>query len=222
MPATLDREAIGRVRMPGALAVGAASGLVWGVVARAWMRLISDKPEFTWSGTLYIVGAATIVGLGTAVAAASRRNHWHPLHRRIATLLGAGSVVLLAAAAGAIVVPTVIIGGVALSRTTIPLSGRLGVLVPVALTALVTGGTEDLRGQVLFGVAGLLLVVGYRTRALMTILAFVPVASVVGSILFDDGSLPMWQRLAGTAIYPVLLVPLVIWFSRATAPITTE
>ena len=32
-----------------ALACGLLGGLVLGVAARAWMRLISEKHEFTWS-----------------------------------------------------------------------------------------------------------------------------------------------------------------------------
>ena len=42
---------------------GLALGAVWGVVARAWMRLVSTSPEFSWSGTLMLVGLSAIVGL---------------------------------------------------------------------------------------------------------------------------------------------------------------
>ena len=34
---------------------GLAGGLAWGVIPRLWMRFISTNPEFTWSGTLFIV-----------------------------------------------------------------------------------------------------------------------------------------------------------------------
>jgi hypothetical protein len=43
--------------------VGLALGAVWGVVARAWMRMVSTSPEFSWSGTLAIIGLSAIVGL---------------------------------------------------------------------------------------------------------------------------------------------------------------
>ena len=43
--------------------VGLALGAGWGVVARAWMRMVSTSPEFSWSGTLAIVGLSAIVGL---------------------------------------------------------------------------------------------------------------------------------------------------------------
>jgi hypothetical protein len=52
---------------------GAAAGLGWGVTARAWMRRISTEPGFTWSGTGYILGACTVIGLLLGVAKAGRR-----------------------------------------------------------------------------------------------------------------------------------------------------
>lgn len=39
------------------IAAGLFGGLALGVVARAWMRFISDGPEFTWSGTIFILAA---------------------------------------------------------------------------------------------------------------------------------------------------------------------
>jgi len=38
-------------------------GLAWGTTIRLWMRFISTDPEFTWSGTGYILGATTVAGL---------------------------------------------------------------------------------------------------------------------------------------------------------------
>ncbi|HSP27497.1 MAG TPA: hypothetical protein VLN74_03025, partial [Ilumatobacteraceae bacterium] len=42
--------------------IGPFAGAALGVVARWWMRLISDDPEFTWSGTIFIVLAFTVMG----------------------------------------------------------------------------------------------------------------------------------------------------------------
>jgi hypothetical protein len=36
------------------------TGLALGVIARFWMRWISTDPEFSWSGTIFIIGAFTI------------------------------------------------------------------------------------------------------------------------------------------------------------------
>ena len=63
----LERWAEGRGVMS-AMAIGLLVGAGWGVVARAWMRLISEHPEFTWSGTLYVVGAPAVIGAVVALA----------------------------------------------------------------------------------------------------------------------------------------------------------
>jgi hypothetical protein len=59
--------------MPRAAALGALAGAAWGVLARIWMRLISDDPEFSWAGTLTIIGAAALLGLGVGLVDAARR-----------------------------------------------------------------------------------------------------------------------------------------------------
>ncbi len=55
-----------RVLLRGA-ALGFALGATWGVLARVWMRLISTEPEFSWVGTLSIVGLAAVLGAGVGV-----------------------------------------------------------------------------------------------------------------------------------------------------------
>lgn len=60
-------------------AIGAAIGLAWGIVARVWMRLISTEPEFTWTGTLLIIGFATWLAMAISVVYHSRkagRSRW--------------------------------------------------------------------------------------------------------------------------------------------------
>lgn len=58
--------------IPRLAALGASAGVAWGVLARIWMRLISEDPEFTWAGTLGIVGLAAGLGAGVGVVAAAR------------------------------------------------------------------------------------------------------------------------------------------------------
>jgi len=75
------------------------------------MRFISDQPEFSWSGTGFIVGAATIAGtaLGLAWLRRSRGGRgWWRLWGLAVLSLGMG--------AGLIMIPTVIVGAVALGR----------------------------------------------------------------------------------------------------------
>jgi hypothetical protein len=90
---------------------GAALGLGWGVAARAWMRLITTDPGFSWSGTGYILGACTVIGLLLGAAEAGRRRgamRWWRATGASALLLGVG--------AGIIVVPTALLGGLAAGR----------------------------------------------------------------------------------------------------------
>ncbi len=104
---TLGPAAIRPPRLGLAL-TGASLGLGWGVAARAWMRLISTQPEFSWSGTGSIVGACTVVGLLLGAAEASRRRGGRRWRRATAA-----SALLLGVGAGIIVLPTALLGGLA-------------------------------------------------------------------------------------------------------------
>lgn len=113
MTHTTERDAVrwrDHIRSHPVLA-GAAAGLAWGIVARLWMRFISDHPEFSWSGTAFIVGAATIFGTAMGLAwlrrARGGRGWWR--------LLGL-TVLLLGMGAGSLMIPTVLLGAVALGR----------------------------------------------------------------------------------------------------------
>lgn len=118
---------------------GVVAGLTWGVAMRAWMRLISTDPEFSWAGTLFIIGASTVVGAVLGLARARRRRGgrgWWRLSLTSLVLLGAG---------GAVMWPTVVAWGAALGRRR-----------PGWLTApLVVGGAlvqiDVIRGSVLDG-----------------------------------------------------------------------
>ena len=96
-----------RLSRPQLVLAGAALGLTWGVLARLWMRLISTDPAFTWGGTIYILLAAMILGLGVGGAAAGRRSprRWA---RRVTRVLGGISLIFLSGAAGMIMVASVI------------------------------------------------------------------------------------------------------------------
>jgi hypothetical protein len=55
---------------------GAGLGLLWGVAARLWMRLISIHPEFSIFGTAAILIIATLFGAFAGLAFAARRRGW--------------------------------------------------------------------------------------------------------------------------------------------------
>ena len=106
---TTRPPSIGLVRGHPAL-TGALAGFLWGVSMRAWMRFISTNPEFSWSGTLFILGAATIVGTVLGFAW-HRRQHGGAGYWR----LSLGSLLLLGAG-GAVMWPAVVLGAIAIGR----------------------------------------------------------------------------------------------------------
>lgn len=98
------------VRGVRAAAFGVGLGILWGIAMRAWMRFISTDPEFSWAGTIFILGASAIAG---GLLAFSR-------HRR--SLGGIGwwrssfVALMLLGAGGAVMWPTVILGAIAIGR----------------------------------------------------------------------------------------------------------
>lgn len=56
-----------------ALGRGALAGVAWGLLARSFMRLFATDPEFTWSGTLAIVGFSAAFWSGVALVGQARR-----------------------------------------------------------------------------------------------------------------------------------------------------
>jgi hypothetical protein len=109
---------------------GALGGLAWGILMRLWMRFISTDPEFSWSGTSYILGASLLAGLGLGLAyhlsRKARRGWW-----RVFGL----PVILLGGGAGMIMLPGVVLGAVAFGRRDWPRRVR------IALWIVAAGGT---------------------------------------------------------------------------------
>lgn len=91
---------------------GFVLGAAWGLAARVWMRLISTDPGFSWSGTMLIVTAAAVGGLGLGLVSGARaagRSWWW----RTAALL---AFPIVAAPQGILVfTPAFLLGGLALS-----------------------------------------------------------------------------------------------------------
>lgn len=111
--------------------VGLLLGAAWGVAARVWMRLISDQPEFSWAGTLFIIGLAALFGASTVAAATALRQGRSGWWRLLAT-----PGLLLFASQGIALLPGFLVASVGLSRRSRVghVVAALGVLVvPVLL-----------------------------------------------------------------------------------------
>lgn len=142
------------------LAAGLFGGAALGVAARAWMRLISDDPEFSWAGTLFIIGGFTMFGTLQSIVAAARgrvRRRWLLVVIRV---IGIAAMMPLFVAAGAIMFPTVIGAGLARARTDWPRWSRLVcVVVSIGPLGLVASKLVGDFGWSLQSAAGFLIMV---------------------------------------------------------------
>lgn len=103
-------------------------GLVLGIVARLWMRWISTDPEFSWSGTIFIVLGFAIFTTNQATVFVLRKK---TKSRRVTSIIrGAGVLFSLPifAAAGAIMFPTVALASIAVWQKTMDKKVRLALL----------------------------------------------------------------------------------------------
>jgi hypothetical protein len=103
------------MRQARVIVMGTIGGFSLGIAARAWMRFISDDPEFSWSGTVFIVLGFTIFGLAQSIGrlTSTSRRRWVPTVGRAIGIVG---LLPLFVAAGGIMMPTVVAGGFAAAR----------------------------------------------------------------------------------------------------------
>jgi hypothetical protein len=109
-------------------------GALFGVVLRLWMRFVSTEPEFSWSGSVYIVGVFAILGLMAGLVGMARsRGGKGLLGTRIA-----GSVLALGCfmAAGAAMFPTIVPASLGVARTDWPRALRGGLIIFGATVAV--------------------------------------------------------------------------------------
>ena len=118
------------------VAAGLAAGVVWGVVARGFMRLLTTDPAFSWSGTLFILGLSAVAGLAWGLVRGARRTGRSPWWRLAALpmlllFFGPGIVLL----PGALGVAAVLRGGPVLRV----LGALLASLTPIAVVMEASG-----------------------------------------------------------------------------------
>jgi hypothetical protein len=112
---------------------GLGLGILWGGTARAFMRLLADDPEFSWSGTLFILGIGAVAGAAVGLVHGARvrgRSRWWRLAALPALLVFFGQ--------GALLLPSsvgmaVVLRGGTLAR---PVGAALVAVSPVALVLL--------------------------------------------------------------------------------------
>lgn len=190
--------------------LGMLWGLGWGITARAWMRLISPDPEFTWSGTLFILGVAAVVGTLLGLAAAGRTG----AHPRLARGLGAFAVLPLGAGAGVVMLPPILAGAFALPGSVPPRRTRLLILGLPCLGLLLIGLDGPGLGWLGAGTA-LLIACGVWARTFRPTVVLLALGglSLVVVPLFG-GDLDLWRALLGSAAYVLLLVPPTLAYAR--------
>lgn len=169
------------------------AGAAVGVALRAWMRVVSDDPEFTWSGSLFIVGAFVVLGITSGVVAAGRARGWR------GALVGAraaGVVFGLACfgAAGAAMLISVPPGALALGRHDWPRWVR------TLLAAVAVAGT------VAIGLGLVEVPMGRRLVALPLFAA----ASAVEVRLFAELAAPSVDRLARPLRWALVAIPILL------------
>ena len=135
---TADRTT--RPRVVSTLAIGLFGGAALGVAARAWMRLISDDPEFTWGGTIFIVMAFTIFGFTQSIVAVARRRTRRRWTLTLARVIGTVGLMPLFVGAGVVMVPTVVGGGLTFAGVEWHRVARGICLVLAAAPVLFVGG----------------------------------------------------------------------------------
>ncbi len=194
-------------RVLAGMLLGAAGGFALGAAMRAFMRLISDEPEFSWSGTIFVVMVFVIFGTTQGLAGGGRRAG---LARRWLTplrLVGGFGIMLTMGAAGAIMAPTTLGAGLARHRRDWPRWARAlcGLLAAANVTVV---SVITLRGQAtdLEPWLGLLLMVG----------CYSVVVAATGATLApqpDDWALARWAKLAvaiGLVVPAVLLTVAIV------------
>ncbi len=185
--------------------VAPIAGAALGVVARCWMRLISDDPEFSWGGTIFIVLAFTVAGAGHGVAWAARRARVQRRWSTAARVLAAVLTMPIFAGAGAMMLPTVFGATVASARTDWPRAVRvvfavLAIPVPIIIGADLVG--NGLTVGVLLGVVLMVATYTVIVRSLNAVAA--PI---------DDG----WRMRRPVKILVLVSTALLVLFAAGTS-----
>ena len=185
--------------------IGPFAGAALGVVARWWMRLISDDPEFSWSGTIFIVLAFTVMGAAHGLAWASRRAGARRRWTTVARIVAAVLTLPIFTGAGAIMLPTVFGASVARSRTDWPRVVRvlfvaLAIPMPLVIGAELVGNGVTPRS--VFGAVLMVATYSVIVRSMDAIVA--PI---------DDG----WRLRRSVKVFTAVATALLVLLAASSA-----
>jgi hypothetical protein len=188
------------------LAAGLFGGLTLGIIARAWMRLISEDPEFTWNGTIFIVGGFTVFGFTQSVVAVARRRARRRWALTTIRVVGTIGLMPLFVGAGAIMLPTVVAGGLARARVEWNHVVRLFCLSLAVVPVLIVGSQlVDSFGWSLHALVGFLTLIAlYATIVSATRFTFTAQA--------DGWRIKRWLTITLYAVLGLLLLQFTVGF----------
>jgi hypothetical protein len=114
-------------------------GLIIGIVARAWMRWVSTDPEFSWSGSIFIVGVFTIFFTAQSIVLVLRSSTSSRAKSRVIRAGGLIFTLPLFLGAGGMMLPSVAVASIALWGGIQKKRGRifllaLSVIVPLIIS----------------------------------------------------------------------------------------
>lgn len=213
---------------------GASLGLVWGIAARLWMRLIATSPEFSIPGTLGILLVATLFGGWAGLAYAARRRGWQGWRHYVPRVLVVIFFLPFGAAGGMPLMLTTLVATLGLTQRALP-----GLWVLAGLVMLVAAGT-DISIPLIFTVAALAGAIALTVwkwfmrsqrsaswslkvdtwlerigRAILLLLACFGLWTVASGIMADKAAL---LGLVGILLYLLLLYPLLLALRIGLAP----
>ncbi len=116
---------------------GAGLGLIWGVAARIWMRLIATEPQFSIPGTAAILLIATLFGACVGLALAARQHGWRRWGHYVPRSFVVALFLPFGIAGGMPLMLTVLVATLAVTHT-----ATVGVWVLASLVLLLAAATD--------------------------------------------------------------------------------
>jgi len=203
---------------------GAGLGLVWGIAARLWMRLITTTPEFSIPGTAAILIITTVFGAWAGLAFVARRRGWRGWGHYVPRSLAVIFFIPFGSAGGLPLMLTVLVATLGITQRAL-----VGLWVLAGLVMLVAVGTDIVIPTIVTvsAPAGAIALTGWKWsirrwqgapwlltvdiwlerigRAILLLLAAVGLWTVASRIMTDK---PVLLGLVAIFFYLLLLYPL--------------